>query len=186
MGTTKHYDIFISYRREGGRDKARLMQQTLQKYGYNVFYDFDSLHDDVFNTQIYGAIEQAPIFILVLTAQSMDRCVDENDWVKREIDYAIKLNRKIIPVNVDKSFKGFNTNLLVDWAIGKHISNIQYSDLDTGQLYDESIRKIINERIIPVVKVLRFTSNGEPEYSTHTIPLSTNILVGYNGIITTN
>ena len=40
----KKYDIFISYRREGGDKYARTIQQALEKQ-YRVFLDFDELKD---------------------------------------------------------------------------------------------------------------------------------------------
>lgn len=36
------YDIFISYRRDGGADIARQIQLVLENYGYKVFLDYDS------------------------------------------------------------------------------------------------------------------------------------------------
>ena len=44
------YDIFISYRKGGGRDTARTVKQQLQLLGYNnIFFDCWSLQQ---NTQI--------------------------------------------------------------------------------------------------------------------------------------
>ena len=43
------YDIFISYRRIGGKDKARPLKSELEKRGYKVFLDFDDLKDSVFD-----------------------------------------------------------------------------------------------------------------------------------------
>ena len=48
----EQYDIFISYRREGGADFARQMQLALKTKGYNVFLDFDALKDGVFDRRI--------------------------------------------------------------------------------------------------------------------------------------
>ncbi|MFI3303068.1 MAG: toll/interleukin-1 receptor domain-containing protein [Rikenellaceae bacterium] len=107
------YDVFISYRRKGGRDTARIIQQTLRSYGNNVFLDFDSLQDGVFNSQIFEAIESTPIFLLVLSKGSMQRCVNDGDWVAQEIEHAIKHNRKIVPVNIDGEFDGLKFQTLI-------------------------------------------------------------------------
>ena len=53
------YDIFISYRREGGSDKAWILKTELTAKGYKVFLDFDELKDGVFNKHIMQAIESA-------------------------------------------------------------------------------------------------------------------------------
>ncbi len=37
----KGYDVFISYRRKGGRDFARILQQALERRGYRCFFDYD-------------------------------------------------------------------------------------------------------------------------------------------------
>ena len=67
------YDIFISYRRKTGVDDARLLQQSLKARGYNVFFDYDSLRDGKFDERIYAAIEEAPIFILILSEGALDK-----------------------------------------------------------------------------------------------------------------
>ena len=68
-------DIFISYRRSDGRDVARTVQLALKsaKAG-NVFFDYSSLRDGVFNEKIYQAIDQCRVFVLVLSPDSMTRC----------------------------------------------------------------------------------------------------------------
>lgn len=65
------YDIFISYRREGGAQYARILQLMLQQRGYKVFLDYDELTDGAFSEHIKTAINEAPIFMLVLSNKSM-------------------------------------------------------------------------------------------------------------------
>ena len=144
------YDIFISYRREGGADKARLLETELSHRGYKVFYDFNELTDGVFDKRIMDAIESAPIFIFLMTPHALDRCVgDEEDWVRKEIEYAFDLRKHIIPVNPDLSFTSFPENLprKVREGLGQH----QFSDVVFSSLYRESIGKLISERIRPLL-----------------------------------
>ena len=54
MGQTK-YDVFISYRREGGDKYARLIQQALEQE-YRVFLDYDELKDGVFDQHIIPSL----------------------------------------------------------------------------------------------------------------------------------
>lgn len=56
------YDIFISYRREGGRELARSLKSELERRGYRVFLDFDELNDGIFDRRIMEAIDAAPDF----------------------------------------------------------------------------------------------------------------------------
>ena len=82
----KEYDIFISYRRVGGADKARILKTELEGRGYKVFLDFDELKDGVFDKRIMDAIDSSPIFMFLLTPNSLERCLNEDDWVRKEIE----------------------------------------------------------------------------------------------------
>lgn len=149
----EQYDIFISYRREGGRDIARPIKLELEKHGYNVFLDFDELKDGSFNQKIKDAIASAPIFIVILSSHALDRCSNQDDWVRQEIEYAISKKRHIVPINPDLSFEGFPDNLPenIKEGLGLH----QYSDILFGQLFEESVRKMVRERIVPYVQTPR-------------------------------
>ena len=96
---TEHkYDIFISYRRVGGAQYARILQLMLIQRGYKVFLDYDELTDGVFSDKIRAAIKEAPVFMLVLSGGSMTRCANVGDWVREEITLAVKQGKHIIPV----------------------------------------------------------------------------------------
>ena len=92
------YDIFISYRREGGFDTAKLIAATLRHARYRVFLDVESLRAGKFNEQLYSVIEQCKDFIVVLPKDGLDRCVQETDWVRQEIIHAMTHEKNIIPV----------------------------------------------------------------------------------------
>ena len=101
------YDIFISYRREGGRELARSLKSELERRGYRVFLDFDELNDGIFDRRIMEAIDAAPIFMVLLSPHALDRCVNADDWVRREIEYALSHDRHVVPIDPDRSFSGF-------------------------------------------------------------------------------
>ena len=90
--------IFISYRRVGGDVTAKLICETLKNRGYTVFYDFDALKGGFFDTRIIQTIENCKDVIVVLPKGGLDRCADENDWVRQEICHAIKCGKNIVPV----------------------------------------------------------------------------------------
>lgn len=98
------YDVFISYRRMGGEYTAKIIKDELTNRGYNVFFDVESLRSGNFNTKLYSVIENAKDFILVLAPESLNRCENENDWVRLEIECALKNNLNIIPIML----KGFS------------------------------------------------------------------------------
>lgn len=92
------YQIFISYRRDGGEDLAGRISDKLKGLGYQVFYDVESMRSGTFNTQIYAAIEACEDVLLILPPRGLDRCKDEDDWVRLEIEHAIRCGKNIIPV----------------------------------------------------------------------------------------
>ena len=90
--------IFISYRRDGGDVYAKLICEALKNRGFSVFYDIESIHGGYFDSRILTAIEGCNDFLLILSPHSLDRCVNEGDWVRQEIAYALKCRKNIIPV----------------------------------------------------------------------------------------
>lgn len=98
---SKKYDIFISYRRDGGIDSAVTLRSTLSQMRYRVFLDVVSLRTGHFDTALLQHIEDCKDFLLVLSPHALDRCVNEDDWVRREIKHAMALGKNIIPIICD-------------------------------------------------------------------------------------
>lgn len=102
--TIMDYQIFISYRREGGAALAYLLNQGLTNLGHSVFYDIESLSSGKFDEKLLAVIEHCPNFIVLLTPHVFDRCIDVNDWIRRESIQAMKCGKNIIPV-MDRYFE---------------------------------------------------------------------------------
>lgn len=99
------YDIFISYRRKGaGAGVAGELQAKLENLGHKVFLDVDEIGSGQFPEQIEKAIAECKDFILVLSPGTLDRCVEEEDWVRREILQAQNQNKNIIGVGLPGFF----------------------------------------------------------------------------------
>lgn len=92
------YDVFISYRRETNAEAARLICYALTAKGLKVFLDVDSLNSGHFDEKLFGTIESAPNFVVILSQGSLRRCREPNDWVRKEILRAIDKDRNIVPV----------------------------------------------------------------------------------------
>ena len=88
-------DIFISYRRQGGEFLGRILYNELIKNGYSVFYDVEAMNSGKFNEQILKRIDECSDFLLLLTQDCLNRCVNKDDWVRKEIECALKLNKKL-------------------------------------------------------------------------------------------
>ena len=89
------YDAFISYRRDKGSEVASVIQLELEKFGKYAFLDVTELQVGRFDEKLLNVIEKSDSFILVLSDGSLDRCINKNDWLKREIIHAIT-HKKII------------------------------------------------------------------------------------------
>lgn len=98
------YQVFISYRREGGAALAYLLNQLLTNLGHSVFYDIESLSSGKFDEKLLSVIEHTPNFIVLLTPHVFDRCVNDNDWIRREAIQAMSCRKNIILV-IDRYFE---------------------------------------------------------------------------------
>jgi len=143
------YDVFISYRRETGADDARLLQQALKARGYNVFFDYDSLRDGKFDEKIFEAIDEAPVFVLMLTERALDRCVNEDDWVRLEIERALSGNKHIVPVVPSSQHWEFPDCLPESL---KGIPFEQISELNKASLFEKSIDQVVEDRFPEVLR----------------------------------
>ena len=143
------YDIFISYRRQGGAQYARILQLMLSQRGYKAFLDYDELRDGTFDEKIKKALHEAPVYMLVLSKGSLDRCTLENDWVRAEISYAVLLKKEIIQINPDSSFDGFPQGMPKN--LKDYIDSHQFSEINFGSALRASFELMVSNRIVPLI-----------------------------------
>ncbi|XP_036391920.1 NAD(+) hydrolase SARM1 [Megalops cyprinoides] len=94
-------DVFISYRRTTGSQLASLLKVHLQVRGFSVFIDVEKLEAGKFEEKLIQSVRRARNFILVLSANALDKCMgdtDMKDWVHKEIVTALKGEKNIVPV----------------------------------------------------------------------------------------
>jgi len=137
-------DVFISYRRDGGATVARLLCEVLRNRGINVFFDTESLGSGDFDKKIKQQLHKADNFLFIVSPNVFDRCHDENDWVRKEIEMALetKGENNITPVFVNgvTTFPSDLPNSI------RKISNINAVRLD-HEHFNDSIKEIINRFI---------------------------------------
>nr|VFK54301.1 MAG: Tetratricopeptide repeat-containing protein [Candidatus Kentron sp. TUN] len=96
--------VFLSYRRDTtGKAFARSIERELTHHGYDVFLDVDTMESGPWPDQIERAIPACAHFLLLLTPGALDKCDDQNDWVRREYELAARYQRNIVPVR-EESF----------------------------------------------------------------------------------
>jgi hypothetical protein len=97
----KPLDVFISYRRSNGSQLASLLKVHLALRGFSVFIDVERLEAGKFDNNLLQSIRQARHFLLILTPNALDRCIEDKeckDWVHREIVAALESQCNIIPI----------------------------------------------------------------------------------------
>jgi tetratricopeptide (TPR) repeat protein len=89
--------VFISYRRTN-LPWALNIYQYLTHRNYDVFFDYESIDSGDFEQIIIGNIKARAHFLLLLTPSALERCVNPDDWLRREIETALDEKRNIVPL----------------------------------------------------------------------------------------
>ena len=146
------YDVFLSYRRKDPEGHSnvgtvRTFKYEFERHHYEVFFDYNDCTDEYFKDSILPAIRTCRHFVLVLTRGCFDRCKDEGDWLRREIEEAIKCGRKIIPITPDGEVDVWPTGL------PESISNaltgndgLQITTIHTDSIFEANMAQLIKDR----------------------------------------
>lgn len=130
------YDVFISYRRDGGDTLAQLIYDRLTERGYRVFLDIESLRSGKFNEKLLAVISQCRDLVVILPPGALERCREDGDWLYLELSHALVERKNIVPVMM----KGFAWP--EDMPVGleelKHFNGIQ----DSKDYFDAVIDKM--------------------------------------------
>ena len=153
----KNFDIFISYRRSDGDKVARILDLAFKNAGYRTFLDYNSIEGGLFEQKIKVAIEDAPVFVMVMTPDYFKRCNEEGDWVRKEIELALANEKTIIPISIDNIVDKVPTDLDEDFRakVGAHNFAIVY----TNSIFDVSFEKMLKERIQKVSGIIQNARN---------------------------
>ena len=145
---TKKYDIFISYRREGGFEFAEKLHKRLLEDGYVVAFDKD-MGKGRFDKALLSRIEACTDFIVVLNKGCFDRTLDasfppEKDWMRKELAHALKMKKNVVTVMLT----GF------DWPNGlpddirdvEFMNGPKYDPVYFASFYDELKEKFLESK----------------------------------------
>ena len=153
----KNFDVFISYRHSDGKDKAISLEANFEKAGCRTFRDDNELRRGAFDKRIEIAVLDAPVFVMVLTSDYFERCNQEGDWVRREIDLAIENGKVIIPINYNGVLKGVPDYL--DEEFRKKVGCHNFIALHTDTSFKATLREIIDNDIKPNVSIVVNNNN---------------------------
>jgi tetratricopeptide (TPR) repeat protein len=146
-GSTSN-DVFISYRREPSGPWAIALFQYLEYHGINAFYDIDSIRAGQFDTLILRQIAARPYFLLILTPGTLKRCVEADDWLRREIEQAVDTERVIIPACTPRfNFDDFDRYL--PGPLRQEVSRFQRLEL-TQRWFQAAEKQLAEEYLRPI------------------------------------
>lgn len=162
----ENYQIFISYRRDGGDALAGRLADRFNALGYKVFFDVESMRSGTFNTQILDALAQCSAVLLVLPPKALDRCTDEDDWVRQELAFALKANKKVIPILM-RDFE-FPKTLPSDIDKVRHMEGVTASSEYFDAVIDR-IKNLLEFSPAEQSKDTKFPVYEDPEFSEEVI-----------------
>lgn len=144
------YDVFISYRREGGYDTAKHINDLLVRDGYRVSFDIDTLRNGDFDTQLLERIEACKDFILIVDKNAFDRTLDpafdpKKDWLRCELAHALKHKKNIIPIFLS-GISGFPNGLPNDIVEVTRKNGPEYNKYYFNEFYNVLKKRFIHKK----------------------------------------
>lgn len=137
--TDSNKTVFISYRRSVSSYIARAIFMDLRHNDYDAFMDVESIDSGEFDRIILGQIAARAHFLVILTPGSVERCVEPGDWLRREIEEAIRLERNIVPILAN----GFDFKDAEQYLNGELSKISKFSAIEAPHLYfDEAMTRL--------------------------------------------
>ena len=93
--------VFISYRRTNRHLAGRVEQQLNRRRFLQAFRDTQLPAGQDFPDNLRRKIRSSKCLILLVTRGALQRCSVEDDWVRQEIEEALRHGINIIPLEVD-------------------------------------------------------------------------------------
>jgi hypothetical protein len=143
------YDIFISYRRKGGVQDARLVDEKLRNSGYSVSFDIDTLGRGKFTDTLKTRLKSCKDFIAIFEPTYYEKFFDANgnvkpeeilseDWCYLELRSALQLGKNVIPL-VPKDFV-FPDNLPKDVREVAEMNSIQLTEKEFKEIFEHKVK----------------------------------------------
>jgi tetratricopeptide (TPR) repeat protein len=139
--------VFISYRRDVGGMIAMALHQHLTEHGLDTFYDIESIRAGQFDTIILSQIAARPYFLLVLTPGTLERCVEPTDWLRREIEQALKTQRVIVPAHTPNFDFGDIKRFLPN-DLGEEVQRFHAQEL-SQKWFKPAVKQLVEEFLVP-------------------------------------
>lgn len=93
------YDVFISYRRDTGKDLASSFVHLIENNGFYPYFDINDYSTGEFRENIKQAIKNSKLFLLLITEGSIERFQNPKDISRLEVEYAFENGLSIMPIS---------------------------------------------------------------------------------------
>lgn len=133
------YDIFISYRRKGGSEKAQLVKSELLLRGVSderIFLDTHNLYEGDFVKKIQTSILQSRYVVLIVSEGCFDE-VRETDFWYMEIKEALAQAKPIIPIFFDGISSLDPLPVPIELAALKRMNGVAYQHEYASAAFDK-------------------------------------------------
>jgi tetratricopeptide (TPR) repeat protein len=136
-----HKTVFISYRRTD-QYIARSVYEHLTRNGYNCFLDYLSINSGDWLQVILNQVRARAHFLLILTPSTLERCVNQDDILRQEIEQAVRERRNIVSLLFENADLG---------KMGPYLASpelkalLKYNALpvpEHGRYFDDAMRYI--------------------------------------------
>lgn len=158
------YDVFISYKRDGGSVWAELIRAILvHKYHLKVFLDVETVRGGEWPKQLDDGIRNSYNIIMVLFEGIGDKIKSDSDIFVQEIEHAQKYEKPIIPFfclgcGLKYILENENIPFIIKEVMSKQHSIVEYDHANSEKTYD-LLRKQLNGNL-----ELKVTSKYSPCY----------------------
>jgi len=145
-------EIFISYRRDDTSGHAIHIAEHLgEKFGAdNVFLDTGMRPLEKWPIKIEEALDNAKVIVVLVGKRWLsDRLFDNNDYVRKEIEWGIRRNIRVIPVQLDGAVVPATHLLPAEIRALVEVQAIQLSSTNSEQYFrDLSLLSMEIEKIL--------------------------------------
>lgn len=144
------YDVFISYRREGGTHQADALESKLllkrKEYRGRVFLDREEIRGEDWKKKIDESIRESCNFVVIISKGCFPHKGEGTDYFLLEIDQALRMGKNVIPVYYD----GMDYECIKDYLAGiegfLNRNHIVFNNNNTDGSVDQIIKFLKTEK----------------------------------------
>lgn len=136
------YDVFISYKRDGGSVWAELIRAILvYKYHLKVFLDVETMHGGKWTEQLDDAIRNSCNVLMVLFKGLGSKIKSDNDVFVQEIRHAKEYEKPVIPFyalgcDLSNIIKSKSVPLVIKNIVSEQHGIVKYDHENREKSYD--------------------------------------------------